>query len=128
MKLFLDDFRMPTECASYMYLRNVHCGIYHEDWVIVRSYEQFVYAVKEHIGNIEIVSFDYDLADNMQLREELQTFEWFDFDNNREYNGLDCAKFMLQYYTHNNINLPRCVIHSSNPDGTDELKLKLNIT
>ena len=41
-RLFLDDWRIPRDCATYMWQRKVDCRIFHEEWDVVRSYGQFV--------------------------------------------------------------------------------------
>ncbi len=124
-RLFLDDLRDPIECAMYMYLR-ADCRIYHEEWEIVRSYGQFINSIKLN-GLPDLISFDYDLADDAKLRENLPIEEWFNLDKNIEYNGLDCVKWLIKYCSDKNLELPNFVVHSSNPDGTKYLnKLLLN--
>ena len=68
------------------------------------------------------VSFDYDLADVDELKEELDIEEWFNLDENRVWTGLDCAKYLLNYCKENNIKFPDYIIHSVNPDGVEEIK------
>lgn len=41
-RLFLDDVRQPVDCAQYMYIRIGNVTMYHEDWVIVKSYNEFI--------------------------------------------------------------------------------------
>ncbi len=119
--LFLDDYRLPVDCATYMYLRQVDCKIYHKEWVIVRSRGQFVEWIERN-GLPEFISFDYDLCDATQLKEELPVEEWFDAENNREYNGLDCATWLVEHCHKNNKPLPGYAIHSANPAGVESLK------
>lgn len=57
--LFLDDFRIPEDCAKYMsnpefYLNN--------KWVIVRDYDEFVKFIEKN-GMPAVISFDHDLSD-----------------------------------------------------------------
>ncbi len=57
--LFLDDFRMPADVVLYM----PKCAYYTDrEWVIVRSYDEFVKTIEE-MGIPQAVSFDHDLAD-----------------------------------------------------------------
>jgi hypothetical protein len=123
--LFLDDVRIPYNCTSYMYLRMSNISIYHKEWNIVRSYQDFVNWIEEN-GLPDVISFDYDLADDYSLRESLPFESWFNIKENRVWNGLDCAKFLLNYCKKNNLNLPRCLIHSANPFGTEEIKKIIN--
>lgn len=121
--LFLDDWRTPLDCATYMYQRGVNCTIYHEQWVVVRSYGDFVTHITDN-GIPERISFDYDLDDVYELRETLPIHYWFDIDNNRSYTGLDCAKWLLKKSLDK---IPEIIIHSANPDGVVELKKIFNI-
>ena len=119
-RLFLDDWRIPVDCATYMW-RRTDCTVFHEDWDIVRSYGQFIKWVETN-GVPDLVAFDYDLADVEELKEELPIEEWFDLDENRVYTGLDCAKFLLNFCKKNNLKLPEYIIHSANPCGSEEIK------
>ena len=123
--LFLDDYRMPIDCASYMYRKGVDCKIYHKEWHIVRSYIQFINWINKN-GLPDFISFDHDLADVFELKEELPIEQWFDFDNNREYTGMDCAKWLVNYCLDNNKSLPRFVVHSANPSGMANIEGLLN--
>lgn len=124
--LFLDDWRYPIDCAKYMYRFGVDCKIYHEKWVIVRSYGDFIRQINLN-GLPNIISFDYDLADVDELRESLNIEDWFNLKENIEYNGFDCAKFLISYCIKNNLNLPKCFIHSSNVEGSKKIKNILSI-
>jgi hypothetical protein len=125
-RLFLDDWRIPRDCATYMWQRKVNCKIFHEEWDIVRSYRQFINWIESN-GIPNLVSFDYDLADVDELKEELDIEEWFNLDENRVWTGLDCAKYLLNYCKEENIKFPDYIIHSVNPDGVEEIKKLLSI-
>ncbi len=115
MKLFLDDIRYPIDCASYMYRDGVDCKIYHEEWVIVRSYKKFVEHITKH-GLPDLISFDHDLADisyNPELHQE--TVVW------HEKTGMDCAGWLVNYCLDNNLKLPRFHVHSANPAGKENI-------
>lgn len=124
-RLFLDDNRIPIDCATYMYRFGVDCRIYHEEWIIVRSYKQFVEWIKAN-GLPDMIAFDHDLADVPELKESLDINEWFDLENNREYTGNDCAKFIVQYCQQHSLELPDCTVHSANPDGKKNIIATLN--
>ncbi len=119
-KLFLDDYRVPKDCASYMYQRGQNVLIYHEDWEIVRSYKQFCDWITKN-GLPDIISFDHDLADVHELKESLVIDEWFDLTENREYTGMDCAKWLVNYCLDNKLELPNFIVHSANPAGCDNI-------
>jgi hypothetical protein len=119
--LFLDDYRVPLDCANYMHRRGVDCRIYHEEWHIVRSYGQFINFIKEN-GLPSIISFGYDLADSAELRETLPIEDWFNLEEGREWNGLDCVIWLIQYCTSQQVKLPGWIVHSVNPDGIDRIE------
>ena len=124
-RLFLDDWRIPKDCTTYMQNRT-DCSIFHEEWDIVRSYGQFGKWLEDN-GVPDLVSFDYDLADVAELKESLPIEEWFDLDENRVYNGLDCAELLLEYCKKRGLKFPEYAVHSANPDGTESIKDLLNL-
>ena len=86
-KLFLDDIRNPTDCTNYstMFMPSNRNSFYEGDWIIVRTYNEFVYTIKElysNGGSLDVISFDHDLAD---------------FQDNVEYTGVDCAKWLVDF-------------------------------
>jgi hypothetical protein len=121
MKLFLDDMRIPIDCATYMWQRGVNCTIYREDWEIVRSYKEFKEWILKN-GLPEFISFDHDLADVEELKENLPITDWFDLDGNKEWTGMDCAHFLVDYCIDNDLVLPNFAVHSANPAGTENIK------
>ena len=104
--LFLDDERIPVDCATYMYTRGVDCRIYHKEWRIVRSYGHFVEWITEN-GLPEFISFDHDLSEREGILEPT---------------GMDCAKWLVNYCLDNNKLLPKWAVHSANPAGYDNIK------
>jgi hypothetical protein len=114
-KLFLDDIRVPLDCTKYNTPNMPKTqDIYKEDWVIVRSYNEFVDVIKEYYAagkTIETVSFDHDLAD---------------FQDNVEYTGKDCAKWLVAFCIDNNISFPKCFVHSANTVGAIGIMNTLN--
>lgn len=120
MNLFLDDYRTPIDCAQYMYRRGVDCRIYHTEFAIVRSYGSFVDWIT-HNGLPEFISFDHDLADVHEDLEQKEISEWFDIENNREYTGMDCAKWLVNYCMDRNLKLPEYAVHSANPAGIENI-------
>lgn len=122
MKIFLDDVREPEECSKYMHTRIGPLNIlYTKEWMVVRTYKDFCHAITTHINEITHVSFDHDLADCWQLKEQEDPDQWFDFAGNVEYTGLDCAKFLKKAYSENNLPLPVMFVHSMNPIGTKRI-------
>ena len=83
-KLFLDDERVPVT----------------DDWVVVRSYKDFVMTLT-YKGTPYEVAFDHDLG--------------------TERTGLDCANFLVNQAL-NGLGFPSIVsVHSQNPVGRDAI-------
>ena len=118
--LFLDDVRLPGEVGNYIYPVDIKPLYRLGEWEIVRSYDSFISIILER-GLPELVSFDHDLADvhydPMTCRE---SFSYHDK------TGLDCALWLTEYCRNNNINLPRFLVHSLNPDGKENILALLN--
>ena len=104
-----------------MWQRKVDCRIFHEEWDVVRSHGQFVAWIESN-GIPDVVSFDYDLDDVEELKEDLPIEEWFNLDDNRAYKGTDCMRYLIRKCSEVGSTLPECIVHSANPDGCDELK------
>jgi NAD+-processing family protein with receiver domain len=111
MKVFLDDYRQPCDCTSYMYQRiGKENPIYLEEWKVVKDYDEFVKVVKENADNITHISFDHDLADEHYHRGEPER-------GYEEKTGYDCAVWLKNYYKEIDTDLPVMYVHSMNPVG-----------
>ena len=130
MKIFLDDYRVPLDCVSYMHQRIGKLNpIYLEEWKVVKNYSEFTQFITQAIESgkeITHVSFDHDLADEHYTPEEY----WQDFDKSKEYQekqrykektGLDCARWFKDLYIQENKQLPIIFVHSMNPIGTQNI-------
>ena len=107
-KLFLDDFRKPSD-------------IYNADgigWTLVTSYDEFV-AIIEKNGLPTHMSLDHDLADE---HYEPDVWKWgnpINYDKCQEKTGLSCVKWLAEneYDTRGLwIN-----VHSANPVGAENI-------
>lgn len=68
--LFLDDFRRPEDAFNYMGL-----PIYNlEDWVVVKNYYAFI-SVIQGKGVPEVISFDHDLDDEIEIWKDVVGYE-----------------------------------------------------
>ena len=81
------------------------------DWVIVRSYDEFVNHITEN-GIPDLISFDHDLG-----IEHIQYY----FNNVVEKTGKDCAKWLVDYCIDNQLELPKYYVHSANPIGRQNI-------
>jgi len=92
-RIYLDDVRTPTE----------------EGWIVVRNYDEFVEKIKEiGLNNIETISLDHDLGDTA-MEEYFNNVEpnyQLNYDNIKEKTGLDCAKWLINYYFENRLQIP----------------------
>lgn len=120
--LFLDDIRNPIDAFAY-----TKDSIYLErEWVIVRNYEEFErYLQKRSFP--EVISFDHDLAPSHYTPEHLwddyeASKKWQDAQVHIEKTGYDCARKLITYCDYNQIRLPRCLVHSQNPVGRDNIQ------
>ena len=119
-KLFLDDFRTPTDCLSYMHNEmGSENTVYLEKWNVCKDYEEFVDAIKSK-GLPEMVSFDHDLSREHYNMHEIIDFSWnaYYVTKNRTMTGYDCAKFLIDYCQLHQVALPKYLVHSMNPIGT----------
>ena len=86
-----------------------------EDWVIVRSYDEFVKYIEEK-GLPEMVTFDHDLADVHYGVQDHVDQDYYDLCE--EKTGYHCALWMINYCLDNELKLPKRVyIHSMNGPG-----------
>jgi hypothetical protein len=100
--LFLDDIRDPS-WVHWMRLPRPPG----EEWVIVRSHEEFVGAIQER-GLPDFISFDHDLDQEGQIEYELT--------------GMDCAKWLVEFCLDADLAVPEFSVHSQNPPGRDNIQ------
>jgi hypothetical protein len=80
-------------------------------WIIARSYNEFVKILnKEGFENFDIISLDHDLGDT----------------SIPEKNGMDCAKYLIDFSLDFNISLPKIYVHSDNNVGSENIKSIIN--
>lgn len=122
INIFLDDIRIPQDAFNYtqntVYLK--------ETWIIARNYEEFVKVADTNKGNINIISFDHDLADEHYVDKDMFSPNPEDYNkhyqNFKEKTGLECAKYLAD----NDIPFEGFFVHSQNPVGKTNIKSFLN--
>lgn len=113
--IYLDDIRTPIN----------------NEWIIVRTYDEFIHKINEiGIDNINVISFDHDLADE-HYRESMydpdEHYSNYYYDGTfKEKTGYDCAKFLVDFCLDNNKKLPKTFVHSMNPVGGKNIMTLLN--
>lgn len=124
MKLFLDDIRNPSDCASYMYKRigPLNLTYLEGDWLIVRNYDQFCAAIGKYEKDITVISFDHDLADGHYHESMDKSREEYEehLKTVKEKTGLDCAKYFKEKFKDRQV-WPMLFVHSMNPVGTENI-------
>ena len=84
-RIYLDDVRTPIET----------------DWVVVRSYDEFVAKVNEiGLENIQYISLDHDLGDSAMKEWHRNVYHNYtlDYNNITEKTGMDCAKWLVEQW------------------------------
>lgn len=137
-KLFLDDCRIPANCASYMHTRIGQSNIIYteifvlysglcvslfpndgkHDWICVKDYKEFTDCI-DKLGLPYLISFDHDLADEHYNVEAMDKKEDYDklYEKFGEKTGLDCAKWLVDFCSYHGVPTPKYVVHSMNPIG-----------
>jgi hypothetical protein len=85
-KIYLDDVRTPVDV---------------ENWVLVRSYEEFVDKVSQiGLENFELISLDHDLGDTAMAEWHKNVYHNYtlDYNNIKEKTGYDCAKWLVDQW------------------------------
>ena len=115
-KLFLDDYRNP---------RDVYPTTSNGEWVIARSYNEFVQIITDR-GLPFHINFDHDLADEHYPRRDTEGCP-IDYSRHTEKTGYACALWLIDYcLKHGRDRLPECHVHSANPVGRANIEQLLN--
>lgn len=117
--LWLDDLRNPYINTE----QKVPIGYDIIEWV--KNFGEFVHYIKQN-GLPDCISFDHDLGDDVEQCNVEILSSWFNIDENREYTGMDCAKFIIDYCLDNSVNMVKYNIHSANPSGAKNIQSLLD--
>jgi len=107
MRLFLDDIRS----ANMAHNSSKGLGDSYSkdsDWTIVRTYDDFIDVVNTKFDDIDLISFDHDLA-------------CFDLDGN-EMTGKNAVDYVIGYCLDNDKPFPKSwYVHSDNTSGRQNI-------
>jgi hypothetical protein len=111
-RIYLDDIRTPVD----------------KDWVVVRSYEEFVDKVNEiGLENIETISLDHDLGISAMREWHTNVYNNYtlDYNNIEEKTGYDAAKWLVEQWMDGK---PICNVftHSANALGSANIMGYIN--
>jgi hypothetical protein len=105
--LWLDDQRNPTNSLWHPFTHD-----YQEEdneIVWVKKYQQFVDWICVN-GLPDMICFDHDL-ENFHITKSTY----------KEYTGMDCAKWLVEYCVESKLPLPKYRIQSANPIGKENI-------
>ena len=119
--LWLDDKRNPHE-GDWLKFSPISKP-FEVHWV--KDYDEFVQWLIMH-GLPDGICFDHDLEDEHYTPEEYwdcyhKSKAYQDAQDYKKPNGVDCAKFLIEYCDEHNKRLPKWYTHSHNPVGRDNI-------
>lgn len=97
IKIFLDDNRQPT------FIENKIPNFLLSEWTLIDNYFDFVKFIDQNINEIEMVSFDHDIAS-------------YD-DNSFEKTGKDAVDYLISKCLDMDIKFPNWYVHTNNVSG-----------
>lgn len=101
INIFLDDIRIPS--MSHNVSKGLGVDYSDKDkWVIVRDYFDFVDLVDKHFDDIDLISFDHDLAC---------------YRDGVEFTGKSAVDYLINYCLDHNKNFPNWYAHTDNTSG-----------
>jgi hypothetical protein len=111
-----------------IYLDDVRTPIDKENWVVVRSYDEFVQKINEiGLDNVELISLDHDLGDSAMkewLHGVVRNYE-INYDNITEKTGMDCTKWLVNQWLDGKA-VVDVVVHSANAVGSANMMGYIN--
>ena len=101
INIFLDDIRIPS--MSHNVSKGLGVDYSDKDkWVIVRDYFDFIDLVDKHFDDIDLISFDHDLAC---------------YRDGVEFTGKSAVDYLINYCLDHNKNFPNWYAHTDNTSG-----------
>lgn len=101
MNIFLDDIRIAS--MSHNVSKGLGVDYSNKDkWIIVRDYFDFIDLVDKHFDEIDLISFDHDLAC---------------YKDGVEFTGKSAVDYLIDYCLDNNKKFPDWYAHTDNTSG-----------
>lgn len=101
INIFLDDIRIPS--MSHNVSKGLGVDYSNKDkWVIVRDYFGFIDLVDKYFDEIDLISFDHDLAC---------------YKDGVEFTGKSAVDYLIDYCLDNNKKFPDWYAHTDNTSG-----------
>jgi hypothetical protein len=111
-----------------IYLDDIRTPILPEEWVVVRSYEEFVDKITEiGLENIELISLDHDLGDSAMKEWHKNVYHNYtlNYDNITEKTGMDCTKWLVEQWMEGKP-VVDVFVHSANAVGSGNMMGYIN--
>lgn len=105
VNVFLDDLRTPNMSHNSTKGLGVNYSD-SKDWVIIKDYFEFEDYILKNFDNIELISYDHDLAC---------------FKDDVEYTGKTAVDFLIDYCIDNKKEFPNWYVHTDNNCGRDNI-------
>ena len=123
MKLFLDDFRKPSD-VTWGGAKTYELG----GWYTVDTATKFVSLVDELTSENmpQVISFDHDLLDEHyepgKNWKDLIVYEGKEFEGVNNWTGFHCAEYFIEHLLKHDITPPIMYCHSLNQQGTRNIE------
>jgi hypothetical protein len=111
-----------------IYLDDIRTPVLKDEWVVVRSYEEFVDKITEiGLENIELISLDHDLGDSAMKEWHKNVYHNYtlNYDNITEKTGMDCAKWLVEQWMEGEL-VVDVFVHSANAVGSGNMMGYIN--
>jgi hypothetical protein len=101
MIVFLDDIRIPS--MSHNVSKGLGVDYSDKDkWIIVRDYFEFIDLIDKHFDEVDLISFDHDLAC---------------YKDGVEFTGKSAVDYLIDYCLDHNKKFPDWYAHTDNTSG-----------
>lgn len=124
--LFLDGIRQPDDAFISDERMTLFTASGITDWLVVRNYDSFVKVIKD-LGLPNAVSFGHDLHFEHVKYYAEHTIRngYIEYESFKHKTCKHCADFLVSYVRENNLQLPKCFIHSANEHGVIAIRKAL---